>query len=69
MSEPNIVLESSSDDEEIISIINAGVPSSPDSQCPICLDEFTNPSNTDSCLHTFCFECLQRWSNVSLIKP
>jgi len=69
MSEPNIVLETSTNDEETISTINAERSSTPASQCSICLDELTNLSHTDSCLHSFCFECLQRWSNVSLVKP
>lgn len=69
MSEIINVLESSSDDEETVSTVNTGRPSTPDSQCSICLDELTNPSHTDSCLHSFCFQCLQQWSNVSLVKP
>jgi len=71
-SKPNNVVESSSDDEETMSTINTRPterPSTPNSQCSICLDELTNPCITNSCLHLFCFECLQRWSNVSLFKP
>jgi len=66
-SKPNDVVEASLDDVETISIINTRPtkrPSTPSSQCSICLDELTNPCNTNSCLHLFCFECLQRWSNV-----
>jgi len=71
MSEPNIIEESSSDEELTIPTINTGPsirPLSPESQCSICLDGLTNPSHTDSCLHSFCFECLQQWARVSLVK-
>eukprot|EP00102_Acyrthosiphon_pisum_P021543 XP_016658753.1 PREDICTED: uncharacterized protein LOC107883381 [Acyrthosiphon pisum] len=72
MSEPNITEESLSDEEETISTINTGPSvrsSSPESQCPICLDGFTNLSYTDSCLHSFCFECLLRWSKNKTFCP
>ncbi|XP_001943770.2 E3 ubiquitin-protein ligase Topors-like [Acyrthosiphon pisum] len=71
-SKPNDVVESSSDDEETISTINTRPTessSTPDSQCSICLDELTNPCNTNSCLHLFCFECLLLWSNSAQICP
>jgi len=72
------VVELSSDDDEAVSTlstINSGIPntqasgrsSTPDPQCSICLDGLTNKCYTDKCWHTFCFECLQRWSNVSLV--
>uniref|UniRef100_A0A4W4GLC4 RING-type E3 ubiquitin transferase n=1 Tax=Electrophorus electricus TaxID=8005 RepID=A0A4W4GLC4_ELEEL len=35
---------------------------SPDSKCPICLDQFKNISYVDKCLHRFCFRCIQEWS-------
>ncbi|XP_035169849.1 E3 ubiquitin-protein ligase Topors-like [Oxyura jamaicensis] len=35
---------------------------SPDSKCPICLDRFDNVAYLDSCLHRFCFRCIQEWS-------
>lgn len=71
MSKSDIIKESSPDGEETISTINPGPsvsPSSPESQCSVCLDELTNPSHSDSCLHSFCFKCLRRWSRVSLVK-
>jgi len=71
-SKPNDVVESSSDDEKTMSTINTRPTerhSTTDSQCSICLDRLNNPCNTNSCLHLFCFECLQQWSNVSLVKP
>lgn len=73
------VVELSSDDEETVSTLSTvdieipitrptGRPSTPDTQCSICLDNLTNKCRTDTCWHLFCFECLQRWSNVSLVK-
>ncbi|XP_037328618.2 topoisomerase I binding, arginine/serine-rich a [Pungitius pungitius] len=35
---------------------------SPDSKCPICLDQFNNISYLDVCLHKFCFRCIHEWS-------
>lgn len=76
-SEPNIVVEVSSDDEEIVSSINKEMsstvhhperPSSPDTQCSICLDDLINKCYSNSCWHLFCFECLKRWSNVSQVN-
>jgi len=60
MSEPNIVEEFLSDDKER--------SSTPDLPCSVCLDEITNPSHPNSCLHSFCFECIQQWSKVSLVQ-
>jgi len=71
MSELNIIKESSSDEEETIAKINIGPsarPSSPETLCSVCLDELTNPSHTDSCLHSFCFECIRQWAHVILVK-
>ncbi|XP_028567751.2 E3 ubiquitin-protein ligase Topors-like isoform X1 [Podarcis muralis] len=36
--------------------------SSPDSKCPICLDQFENVAYLDHCWHKFCFRCVQEWS-------
>ncbi|XP_035166694.1 E3 ubiquitin-protein ligase Topors-like [Oxyura jamaicensis] len=33
-----------------------------ESKCPICLDRFDNVAYLDSCLHRFCFRCIQEWS-------
>jgi len=42
-------------------------PRSPDWECCICLGNFVNPSRPNTChTHTFCFECLKRWTMVSL---
>ncbi|XP_060854615.1 E3 ubiquitin-protein ligase Topors isoform X2 [Rhopalosiphum padi] len=41
---------------------NTGRPSTPDTQCSICLDDLTNKCYSNSCWHLFCFECLKRWS-------
>jgi len=43
-------------------------PLTPDSRCSICFDDVTNKCYTNACLHLFCFECLQRWSDVSIVK-
>lgn len=74
------VVELSSDDEETVSTlstINNGIsnlgpigrPSSPVTHCSICLDSLNNKCHTNACWHSFCFECLQRWSYVSLVDP
>ncbi|XP_022181831.1 E3 ubiquitin-protein ligase Topors-like isoform X3 [Myzus persicae] len=74
------VVEVSSDDEEAVSMLStinsevplpeaSGRPSTPDSQCSICLDDLTNKCHTDQCWHAFCFECLQRWSNSEATCP
>uniref|UniRef100_A0A2S2NC52 RING-type E3 ubiquitin transferase n=1 Tax=Schizaphis graminum TaxID=13262 RepID=A0A2S2NC52_SCHGA len=41
---------------------NTERPSTPDTQCSICLDDLTNKCYSNSCWHLFCFECLKRWS-------
>lgn len=41
----------------------AAEEASPDSKCPICLDRFNNLAYLDSCLHRFCFPCIQEWSH------
>jgi len=47
-----------------------GRPVSPEeSTCPICLGEVENRSMTNSCLHKFCFTCLQEWSKVKAECP
>lgn len=38
-------------------------PSSPNN-CAICLEQLTDKSFTNSCLHMFCFHCLLAWSKV-----
>lgn len=43
-------------------------PHSPESNCAICLEEFTNKSFTNSCLHQFCYNCLKEWSKVSNVR-
>lgn len=40
--------------------------STTDPQCSICLDDLTNTCSPNTCLHLYCFECLQRWSNECL---
>jgi len=42
-------------------------PRTPETHCSICLEELSNRFYTDSCWHMFCFECLKRWSTVSLL--
>ena len=73
-SEPSIVVELSSSDDEMVSTINNEIPntefirrpSTPvDAQCSICLDDLTNKCHTDTCWHLFCFQCLKRWTIVS----
>jgi len=73
------VVELSSDDEETVSTLSTidieipntrptGRPSTPDTQCSICLDDLTNKCHSDTCWHLFCFDCLVRWSNVSFVN-
>lgn len=38
-------------------------PSSP-ADCAICLEQLKDKSFTNSCLHMFCFHCLEAWSKV-----
>ncbi len=33
--------------------------------CAICLENITNRSLTDPCLHAFCFDCICQWSRQS----
>nr|XP_061810964.1 E3 ubiquitin-protein ligase Topors-like [Nerophis lumbriciformis] len=42
---------------------------SPDSKCPICLDRFDNVAYLNSCLHRFCFGCIQEWSRTKAECP
>ncbi|XP_053115378.1 E3 ubiquitin-protein ligase Topors-like isoform X2 [Hemicordylus capensis] len=42
---------------------------SPDSTCPICLDQFEDVASLDSCRHRFCFRCVQEWSNTKAECP
>lgn len=42
-------------------------PSSP-ADCAICLEHLKDKSFTNSCLHMFCFHCLQAWSKVRTDK-
>lgn len=39
-------------------------PPSPN-DCAICLEQLTDKSFTNSCLHMFCFHCLLAWSKVN----
>lgn len=41
----------------------------PNEQCPICQEQITqnNASFVDLCLHQYCFECLKKWCEVSII--
>jgi len=58
--------------EDSTSIVDTGHtlrPSTPDPECSICLDDLKNKCHTNGCMHSFCYECLKRWSNVSLTKP
>jgi hypothetical protein len=34
-------------------------------RCPICLGRVSKASAPDSCNHTFCFLCLEKWSKSS----
>lgn len=33
--------------------------------CAICMDSLRNACQNNSCMHIFCYECLQQWSMVS----
>ncbi|XP_018591300.1 E3 ubiquitin-protein ligase Topors-like [Scleropages formosus] len=37
---------------------------SPDSKCPICLDCINDIADLDCCPHTFCFPCIQKWTDI-----
>lgn len=43
-------------------------PGTPETHCSICLEEFTDKCYPNICIHMFCFECLKRWSAVSLFN-
>lgn len=38
--------------------------SSPPPNCPICLGRVKDKCFTNSCMHQFCFKCLQQWTKV-----
>lgn len=42
----------------------------PNEQCPICQEQITqnNASFVDLCLHQYCFECLKKWCEVSVVS-
>ena len=35
-----------------------------DSNCKICLNVISNRATTDTCHHSFCFDCLRQWSQT-----
>lgn len=37
--------------------------------CPICLGDVDNAAHVDTCLHTFCFGCIQQWAAVRAACP
>lgn len=37
--------------------------------CPICLQQFTDPTTVALCGHSFCSECLLHWFTVRLLCP
>ncbi|EGD78993.1 hypothetical protein PTSG_01964 [Salpingoeca rosetta] len=37
--------------------------------CPICLDALNDKALLDGCFHSFCFECIMSWLNVSRTCP
>lgn len=39
------------------------------SKCPICLEKIKDCSKLDVCLHQFCQECIDQWSNLSNTCP
>lgn len=38
-------------------------------KCPICMSEFVVEANTNSCSHTFCFECIEIWARNTNTCP
>ena len=38
-------------------------------KCPICLESIRDCSKLDTCLHQFCKECIDQWSNLSNTCP
>lgn len=38
-------------------------------KCPICMSDFVVEANTNSCLHTFCFECIEIWARNTNTCP
>lgn len=65
ISENTIVVNSeSTSNKEIID--GKGDKSIPYSQeCTICLEKISKMGSVDSCIHTFCFECIVKWSKVT----
>lgn len=53
---------------EIATIKQPERPRTPETNCSICLEELNNKCYSDSCWHLFCFDCLKRWSAVSLLS-
>ena len=33
--------------------------------CPICLEHYQNKTVLESCYHSFCFDCILKWSKTS----
>ncbi len=37
--------------------------------CGICLDKISSEAKLDSCIHKFCYECIQKWSETANVCP
>lgn len=37
--------------------------------CAICLDTASNPAKLKTCIHVFCFECINHWATIKLECP
>ena len=52
---------------------NKGLSSPPalekEDTCAICLDSASSPAKLDSCIHVFCFECINQWAKIKLECP
>lgn len=54
--------------QEIAIIKQPERPRTPETICSICLEELNNKCYSNACWHLFCFDCLKRWSAVSLFS-
>jgi hypothetical protein len=50
-----------------VSIANVEVPK--DAECGICYEKIQEIGKMDSCSHTFCYNCIMKWSKVTNLCP
>jgi hypothetical protein len=37
--------------------------------CAICIQDLKNEAELDCCTHTFCFECIDKWTKLTNLCP